>query len=344
MTNLALHIRIFEASPTDDFVEKRQTAIGALAEQFKKLSTFVDILGLADGLAGAVVPKGKLPDELASQVETALKKASPSFVSEGHQLEAHVCALLGAAGYLSWVTPGAGAATRSDILAVGLWSALSFQQPLAEAKLEKLRFELLCLARDLAVRAAENSRQRLPVPDGAFAPAEADSWAGIEKKWQSGPLKVLDALRLNAALDREEIDVLWWALADWSEVYKEKLSSMDQQLSPLVASWEIAQLLKRIPATAHNHLILRLVRDGNKENLNSLIAALGNKRVALAQQIAVDQIVTRCPHVFPLLNALANPASKVAGDQELRAPADWASRALLESGLLRVTKLSAPIS
>lgn len=344
MTDIASHIRIFEASPTDDFVEKRQATISAMAEQFKKRTTLVDILGLAEGLAAAIAPKGKLPDGLASQVEAALKDASLSFVLEGHQLEARVCALLGAVSYLASVAPGGGAASRSDVLALGLWSALSFQKPLAEAKLEKLRDELLVLARDLAVKAAENSRQRAPVPDGAFAPAEADGWAGIEKKWKTGPLKTLDALRLNAALDREEIDVLWWVLADWSAVYQEKLSSMDQRLSPLVASWEIAQLLKRMPAEAHKHLVLRLVQDDNKENLAELITELGNKRVALAQQIAGDAIVASCPHVFPLLNALSNPASKIAGDKEARGSADWASRALLESGLLRVTKLPAPIS
>jgi hypothetical protein len=48
--------------------------------------------------------------------------------------------------------------------------------------------------------------------------------------------------------------------------------------------------------------------------------------------------------VFPLLNALNNPAARIAGDQEARVPADWATRALLESGLLRITKLAAPIS
>jgi hypothetical protein len=344
MTDIASHIRIFEASPTDDLVGKRQAAIGAIAEQFKKRTTFVDILGLAEGLAAAIAPKGKLPDGLASQVETALKDASPSFVMEGHQLEARVCALLGAASYLALVAPGEGAANCSDVLALGLWSALSFQKPLAETKLEKLRVELLGLARDLAVKAAENSRRRAPVPDGGFAPAEADGWGGIEKKWNTGPLQTLDALRRNAALDREEIDVLWWVMADWSAVYCEKLSSMDQRLSPLVASWEIAQLLKRMPAEAHKHLVLRLVQDGNKENLTDLITELGNKRVTLAQQIAGDAIVTSCPHVFPLLNAVTNPASKIAGDKEARAPADWASRALLESGLLRVTKLPAPIS
>jgi len=344
MTDIASHIRIIEASPTDDFVEKRQAAIGAMAKQFKTRSTFVDILGLADGLAAAIAPKGKLPDELATQVETTLRVASPSFVLEGHLLEARVCALLGAVSYLASATPGGGAASRSDVLALGLWSALSFQKPLAEAKLERLRVELLGLARGLAVKAAENSRQRAPVPDGDFAPAEADGWAGVEKKWKTGPLKTLDALRLNAALDREEIDLLWWVLADWSAVFQEKLSSMDQRLSPLVASWEIAQLLKRMPAEAHTHLVLRLVQDGNKENLTDLIAELGDKRVALAQQIVGDAIVVSCPHVFPLLNALTNPASKIAGDKEARRPADWASRALLESGLLRMSKLPAPIS
>lgn len=344
MTEIASHIRIFESSPTDDFVEKRQAAIGAMAAYFKERKSFVDILGLADGLATTIAPKGKLPDALAIQVATALTNASPSFVLEGHQLEARVCALLGAVSYLESAAPSAGSTSRSDVLALGLWSALSFQKPLAEAKLEKLRVELLELARNLAVRTAENSRQRAPVPDGAFAPGEADGWAGIEKKWKAGPLKTIDALRVNAALDREEIDVLWWVLADWSAVYKEKLSSMDPRLSPLVASWEIVQLLKRMPAAAHMHLVLRLARDGDKENLTDLITELGDKRVVLAQQFAEEAIVASCPHVFPLLNALTNPASKIAGDKEARGAADWIGRALLESGLLRLTKLSGQIS
>jgi hypothetical protein len=110
MTDIASHIRIFEASPTDDFVEKRQAAIGAVAEQFKNRTTFVDILGLAEDLAAAAAPEGKLPDGLASEVEAALKGASLSFVLEGHELEARVCALLGAVSYLASVKPGGGAA------------------------------------------------------------------------------------------------------------------------------------------------------------------------------------------------------------------------------------------
>jgi len=344
MTDIALHMRIFESSPTDDFVEKRKAAIEAMAEQFEKPASFLDILQLADGLATAIAPEGQVPSGLERQAEAALKNASPSFVLEGHQLEARVCALLAAVSYFESLSPSGGGASSGEVLALGLWSALSFQKPLGEAKLEKLRAELLALARHVATKAAEKSRERAPVPDGAFAPPEADGWAGIEENWNAGPLKTLDALRLNAALDREEIDVLWWVLADWSAVYQRRLSSMDQRLSPLVASWELVGLLKRIPAQAHAHLVLRLVQERNKENLAALITQLADKRGALAQQIAENAIVGSCPRVFPLLNALTNPAFRIAGDEEDRGPADWASRALLESGLLHVIKRAAPIS
>ena len=76
MTDLALHIRIFEASPTDDFFKTRRAAIDAIMGKFKGFQTFDKILGLADGLAAAIAGGGKLRDDLASQVESALKDAS----------------------------------------------------------------------------------------------------------------------------------------------------------------------------------------------------------------------------------------------------------------------------
>jgi hypothetical protein len=344
MTDIASYIRIFEASPSDDFVEKRQTAITALADSYRKRSAFVDIIGLAEGLAGALAARGKLPDALAGQVEAALKEASPSFVLEESPLEAKVCAVLAAVEYLEPIAPSSGAASRADILALGLWSALSFQKPLTDPKLDKLRAELLGIARNLAARTAENCRLRVAVPDGAFAPPEAEAWAGIEKKWKAGPLKTLDALRLNAALDREEIDVLWWVLGDWSQLYKKKLSAMPPRLAPLAAAWELTQQLKRIPAEAHKQLIQRLVGDGAAEALSALIKSLGDDRLPLAGLLAGDAMIVNHPHAFPLLNGLLDTGFKVAGDKEARGPDEWASRALLECGLLRATKLPVPIS
>jgi hypothetical protein len=339
MIDIATHVRIFEASPTDDFVQKRQSAITALSRQFQERKTFSDILELADGLAAALAHKGRPPDWLSVQVATALKDVSTSFVMEGHELEARVCALLAAATYLASAVPGDALTSRSDVLALGLWSALSFQKSLAHVKLEKLRADLVGLARELATNAAERSRTRAHVPDATFTLVEAEGLAGLDRKLKAGPLKTLEALKLNAELDREEIDVLWWVLGDWSAIYGGKFSSMDEHLSPLVASFEIAQLLKRVPGEAHKNLILRLVQGGGDENLATLIAKLSNKHAALAAQIRTNSLVSSCPHVFPLLNALIDPAFKIDGSKEIRSPTDWACRALLEFGLLRSINL-----
>lgn len=344
MTDIAFYIRIFEASPTDDFVEKRQTAIAALTKEYKTRSSFGDILGLSESLAGVLVPSGKLPDVLARQVEGALKAASPSFVLEDGSVEAMVCAVLAAVKYLESISPSSDVATGADVLALSLWSSLSFQKPLKEAKLEKLRCELLETARKLAMGTAEKCRQRVQVPDGSFAPVEAEGGADIEKRWKDGPLKALNALRKNAALDREEIDVLWWVLGDWSYIYKKRFSAMPVRLAPVVAAWELTQNLKRMPAEAHKQLILRLVGEGEGEPLPSLISELGAEVSPLARLLDNDVMIADHPYVFPLLNALISTGFRIYGDEEVRDPTEWASRALLECGLLRVIKHSAPIS
>ena len=65
MSDIASYIRIFEASPSDDFVEKRQTAIAALAEQYKKRTLHADVLGLADLIARTRVGAGAVHQPLA---------------------------------------------------------------------------------------------------------------------------------------------------------------------------------------------------------------------------------------------------------------------------------------
>jgi hypothetical protein len=337
MTDFAAHIRIFEANPSDDFVEKRRKALDAIAKQFDSRTTFNDLYKLADELVEVAVSQGKLSGALATSVAAALKDASPAFVMEGHELEARTCALLAAVAHLEAFSPGVDGVGIIDVLALGLWSGLSFQKPLEDTKLERLRIELLDLARNIALGTAERSRQRMPVPEAVLTPIAAEGDAGFEKRWKAGPLRAINALKRNAALDSEEINVLWWVLGDWSSVYQEKLSTMDARLSPLVAAWELAQLLKSMPAQAHKHLILRIVQGEEKETLQELIVKLGSKREAFADKIVATEMITACPHVFPLLNALKGRTLKIGGSEEPRSRADWAARALLECGLVRVT-------
>jgi hypothetical protein len=339
MTDLATHIRIFDVNPSDELVQKRQRAIEDVATQFQSVARIDQILPLANNLAGALATKGIMPSTLANIVETAIKKESPAFVQAGHELQLVVCAILAALTILESSPPSTTQVSRADILAVGLWSALAFQKPRSEQKIEALRRELLDRAEELVLRSANSGRQRSSVPDASFAPIESEAWAGIAATWQTGPFETLNALRFNAALDREEIDLLWWALSDWSALLQSRLSALNPESAAIASAIEAARLLKRFPAEAHKHLVLRHVTRVTNLSLGELIKSIGDHKTALAQAHAGNSTLTACPHIFPLLTALSESQVLGSGAKESRSTMEWGSRALLEASILRVASL-----
>ena len=80
--------------------------------------------------------------------------------------------------------------SRRDSLALALWSALSFQKPLAEQRLEDVRAEMLNSARRTGLDLARRTRARRTLLD------------------HDSPDDEIRSLRWNAVLDREEIEVL----------------------------------------------------------------------------------------------------------------------------------------
>jgi GTPase-associated system helical domain len=345
MTDIATHIRIFEASPTDDFVEKRSEAVHALVEAYKQSTSWASILGLAGDIAQAISPRGKLSERLATLAHGSLKNVSPSYVLEGHELEAKVCTLIAVVQYLESAKESISRViTVHQALAIALWSALSFQKPMAETRLERLRYELLSVARHIGARSAEEGRQRAAVADAALSVSPAEGLPGLEKQWKEGPLKTINALRFNAALDREEIDVLWWVLADWSVDFKQRFSTMPDIIAPIAASLELVKSLKRMPADAHKHIVLRLAKLGISKTLPDLLEELGEGRRVLADGLADKPLVYECPYVFPLLSAVRDPKQNLPGTKEIRDLGAWSERTLLEAGLLRVAYIAEPIS
>ena len=103
MSNIAAHIRIFEASPTDDFVTKRVAVISALTDSFKKRSSYADLAGLANDIAAIFSPRAKLSDALTDQVAEAVSKESAAFDKDERTEEIAVLAALGALSWLAGV-------------------------------------------------------------------------------------------------------------------------------------------------------------------------------------------------------------------------------------------------
>ena len=182
---------------------------------------------------------------LNREIEGAVRESgAEAFVAAEQPLQVAVCGLLGALQGLD------GAASTGEIgmrgvLAIGLWSALSFQPPRTEPKLEVLRGEVLKKAHRHVIEMANGSRQRVKVPDAVTKETEP---AKIAEFVTTVLNPAVNALRINAALDREEIDLLWWALGDWSELLKRRYSaSPDSVATALASGIEAGQMLRCMP-------------------------------------------------------------------------------------------------
>ncbi|MCA1441993.1 hypothetical protein I6F07_17580 [Ensifer sp. IC4062] len=330
MVDIALHVRIFEGNPSDELVKKRQAAIKEIAGKFIKPNNVSRLLSVANGVALASRDDGKLPPRLAAEVGESLAKVSPSFVSEGHDLELATCAML--ATMIAIETGAkAGTLTTSDYLAVGIWSGMSWQPGSKNTRFERLRQELLELSRNHVLKAGVAGRVRSQPPKA------------IELSDDNGNLgKVVENLRaaaatlaLNAAVDREEIDLLWWSITGWSDVLGTKYAEAKPHSAAVALGLDAAKRLRRMPIELHKGLVLRRVPDGDSVSLAQLLERLGDDRARLGARYGSDPDVTSNAEVFPLLNALATGSVNGAGNTILSI-SDLALRALLEGATFDV--------
>lgn len=354
MTHIATHIRIFAADPSDDLVEKRTHAIGAITKDFKARRDIHDLLQTANDLAIAVQQGGKLSTALTATIEGAIREKSTAFVADKHELEMLVCGMSGALNAISGNSAlPHGTVAISDVLSFGMWSALSFQKSRTETKIEQLRDELLQAAQTHCASVARDSRQRIKVPDPEFKEAPKKKEGEPETLFGASavndglkPFKnAIADLRSNAAVDREEIDLLWWVVSDWSSLLGRRFS--DEKSSGAAAAvasgLEAGRMIRRAPAEAHRHLVLRNVRAAEELSLPELLTAIGADRVALAPT-ELQTYISQCPAVFPLSAALQTGVASDTRAKIKRPLSEWAERALLESSIARLCTHFAGVS
>jgi hypothetical protein len=342
------------ADPSDDLVEKRTDAIGEIANIFRGRQELQELLQTANDLSVAVQQGGKLSVALTTTIEGAIRKKSTAFVADKRELEMLVCGMSGALKAISDNSARPhGRISTSNVLSFGLWSALSFQKPRKESKVEQLRDELLQAAQSHCLAIARDSRQRIKVPDPEFKEAPKKKEGEPETPFDASavndglkPFKnAIADLRSNAAVDREEIDLLWWVMSDWSQLLGRRFSDEKSNVaSAAVASGlEAGRMIRRAPAEAHRHLVLRNVKAGKELSLQELLTAIDAERAALAPTEA-QTYISQCPAVFPLLAALHTGAASDSRAKIKRPLSEWAGRALLESSIAHLCSQLAGVS
>jgi hypothetical protein len=307
MDSLAVHMRITGLSVSNEDVDSRRKAVAQLSSVWGRIKSPSEIVAKAATIAAALGGDGSSPAALSSEIERAVQKHASAFLSSERPLEVGVCAGIAALSMLSSPLAGDG---RSMLYSNALWSALSFQPCLREEKREALRHELLERARTRSLESAEKAREREQVQD--TQDLEVTIGDGMVttnfKKFVTG---VIEPLRRNAALDREELDFLWWSQLDRSRLLRRRLVDIPEATRLVTMGIEGAALLRGLPADVHREIVLRTVDADPELDLRELLGTIADDRQALAEKI--PDVITNAPGVYPLLNTLVKGEATTEG-------------------------------
>lgn len=333
MSNMAEYARIFETGTSDEWVEKRKSAVAEVRAWLEALSPQRAIC-TASAIAASIRDEARLPDEIAAVGGEMIQRYASSFVRSADQGELQIKIVMSAAAInvVNDVSEGGGW-TTADALAAAFWSALGFQSPLDQPKVERLRQDLLVASRTRVLRAADTARRRRPIPPIGRVNINQDSAPGVKvnQAFSHAIEPMVTAMRDNAALDREELDFMWWLLSSRSDILDEPLANMPDPVRAVVAGLDAAAKLRRLPAAAHRNIVLRNVTDGAPLSLAELVSELGERRTRLATSLGPP--ILEAPAVFPLITAIATGTCHVPFAGEKFAASDWGARALLEGAI-----------
>lgn len=332
MSIMAKYAQIIWADPSNQDVVERNKAVETLKEKFSGISTREAIelaATVANGFGGAA-----LPEKIAEQIEKAINNESAAFVLKGKELQAQVCLAVAVIAIVERAEIDGLGWTTADAFATSLWSALSHQEQCDHAKLEELRQDLIKACRTRVTKVSKDARKRLTVPDvGTLTiPEEEPGSTKANTAYKKATAPVIAALKHNQEMDREELNFLWWVIADYSERLDCELADKEPFVRAIACGLEGATMLNRLPSDGIRHAVLRHVGASEKVSLQGLIGSLGEWRQKLGAPHGRGWETT-FPMVFPLISSLISDEHQHAIKVELDAR-DWGGRALLEASIV----------
>lgn len=182
-----------------------------------------------------------------------------------------------------------------------------------------------------------------------------------DEQWRQVLPAVKSALleaNAQAAIDREEIETLWWMFTGFSEIGQKPLAKLSPSASAFAAGVELGRRALLPPSQSAIAMVERVVESGRKASTLALITledAIKDWTPAMLNSLAsadakCDNTVSQCPALLPL--SWACRRLREGGDSpklgkefttatglplnEPLAPAAWGAQVFRETILLRV--------
>ena len=353
-------LRIADPQPTDEKVRKRTESAQELLTAFAGGS---DIL--LEVLQGVVAGFDSMPLTQESQSVGLLIKAIkdrdatlPLDLKE-NALELRAVASI-VVGEIITHQPKGIPTDQAVVAALSLRSALSLR-PAASEKYIKWALDTLLSASDETLQVAAGLRRKRGTPTlhrlatiKESAPA-TDLWTVVVPSIRSAMQEVTD----QAAIDREEIETLWWMFSAYSELEKKALASLAPAAAAFVSGIELARRALLPPAPSSFAMVGRAVETGRKSSALSSISlqdAAKDWSPAMLDALSPTNgrrhnVISRHPALLPLSWACHRVRECKESEQKLgkeltlatgvpsghsQSPMDWGAQVFREQVLQRV--------
>ena len=320
-------LRIVDTQPSDEKVQKRaesaQDLVATLRDNRSLLLYFVQ---------GIVAGFTSIPFTQESQAVVLLIKTIKDHGTLPHDLKENAAELRAIAaivvGELLTQHPEGVPTNEAVLAALALRAALSLRPASAEKHIKWMLDTLLHASDEILQTVAQSRRKRgTPALEQLTTIKEAtpttDLWAVVVPSVRSA----LREATAQAAIDREEIETLWWMFSAYSEVERRPLANLEPFAAAFCSGIELAQRALLPPSLSAVAMVKRAVESGRDAATLAPISL---------QEAAKHWSDTMLNRLSPVTGSVADAVSSYPG----LLPVSWACRRLREcnSGAQRLGK------
>jgi hypothetical protein len=309
----AKYLRVVNPSPDDDYVSKRTNAINEITAGIAGRTARTELLAVAKSLGAMFSSRAKdahQSSEFSKSVAQAISKFALAYDPEVYDNGVMVCAALAVLDLFENARSQSNRADGTVYLAAALGLTLNGLPSIDQPKVEELRRNLMDLSLVLIEEAARNARARTQpqFPAKLPKPAADEAAETFGNRLLAELLRPLQSMNRNAQLDREEVDLMWWALTPRESLLRKPASEISSIEAMLSAASELGNQIVTVPTTAHIHLALfSLAETSEKVSVENLTTISPESAKGLLNSTQSD-LVNSQPETF-FLTALLSAAS-----------------------------------
>lgn len=259
-------LRIADANPTDEVVLKRQLACTDLLKKMVEAESINLLVECATGVINGF-DSGFTQDSSAVEIIiSCIRDHQPAFASDlsDNSLELRACAMI-TLGEL--VTRNDKDSSNLGVLASLLLISGAGIRPTVQERYLKIALdELLDTARAASVQAAVLKRKRVALDFKALDQITAGEDTALPlKSLRLALKKLLKQLDQQAAVDREELQVLSWLYNSYAETVSKPVAGLDPFEAALCCGLEIADLITIPPLEGVGQIVADAVSKNRKK-------------------------------------------------------------------------------